>query len=159
MSAVIGVASVVLAILAARGARWAYILFIVLGLAYFPLQAGLQLKPRACQLVFDKELALFSLTNYAHIILFAIFFLISTVQFARYEWSQGSKLLAAAGATVLMGALVELAQGLSGHHNCRLRDLIPDTAGAVLGALIWVTWYALKRKQIPGQFRSHHSYD
>ena len=146
MSALIGVASILLAILAARGTRWAYVLFIVLGLAYFPLQVGFRLNPRACQLVFDKDLAVFSLTNYAHIILFAIFFLISTVQFARYEWSQANKLLAAAGATVLMGALVELAQGLSGHHNCRLRDLIPDTAGALLGAAIVMSWYALKRR-------------
>jgi hypothetical protein len=151
MSVLIGVATILLAILAARGRRWAYVLFIVLGLAYFPLQVGFRLNPRACQLVFDKDLALFSLTNYAHIILFAIFFLISTVQFARYEWAQANKLLAAAGATVVMGALVELAQGLSGHHNCRVRDLIPDSAGAVLGAVIVMSWHALKRKQVPGQ--------
>jgi hypothetical protein len=147
MSVLIGVATILLAILAARGRRWAYVLFIVLGLAYFPLQVGFRLNPRACQLVFDKDLALFSLTNYAHIILFAIFFLISTVQFARYEWAQAYTLLAAAGATVVMGALVELAQSLSGHHNCRLRDLIPDSAGAVLGAVIVMSWHALKRKQ------------
>ena len=156
MSALIAVASIILAILAARGTRWAYLLFIVIGLAYFPLQSGFRLNPRACQLVFDKDLALFSLTNYAHIILFGIFFLISAAQFASYDWSQANRLLAAAGATLLMGALVELAQGISGNHNCRLRDLIPDTAGVVLGALILTGWNALKPKQVPGQRESHH---
>jgi hypothetical protein len=136
MSAIIAVSCVLLAVLAARGVRWAYVLFIVLGLAYFPVKVGFQLDPRGCQLLFDGRLALFSLTNYAHIILFAIFFLISNAQFSRYNWSQRRVLVAAAAATVLMGALVELAQGVSGHHNCRARDLIPDAAGAVLGALL-----------------------
>jgi hypothetical protein len=140
MAAVIGISCLVLAMFAVRGARWAYLLFIVVGLAYFPLQVGFQLEPRACQLVFDGRLALFSMTNYAHIILFAVFFLMSAAHFSRYQWPQGSTLVAAAAATVLMGALVELAQGISGNHNCRARDLIPDTAGAVLGLLLLIAW-------------------
>lgn len=34
-----------------------------------------------------------------------------------------------------MGMLVELSQGVTAHGNCRMRDLIPDSAGALLGFL------------------------
>lgn len=60
----------VLGILALRGVRWAYVTFVVLGLLYFPARIGFRLDPRACQLAIDLPLALFSLTNYAHIGLF-----------------------------------------------------------------------------------------
>jgi hypothetical protein len=36
--------------------------------------------------------------------------------------------------TLAMGALVELAEGITGRGHCRLRDLIPDSAGALAGA-------------------------
>ena len=35
--------------------------------------------------------------------------------------------------TLTVGALLELAQGLTGAGHCRLRDLLPDPAGALLG--------------------------
>ena len=43
-----------------------------------------------------------------------------------------------------MGLLVELAQGISGAHHCRLRDLIPDAAGVVLGAGIVFLWNRMR---------------
>ena len=40
-------------------------------------------------------------------------------------------------ATIVMGALVELAEGVSGQGHCRMRDMLPNTAGAILGLLIF----------------------
>jgi len=34
-----------------------------------------------------------------------------------------------------LGFLVEIAEGATGIHHCRMRDLIPDMAGASLGAI------------------------
>jgi VanZ family protein len=124
-------ARLALGLLALRGVRWAYAAFVVLGLLYFPAKVGFSLEPRPCQLAFDIPLALHSLTNFAHVVLFALFFVMTGAQFRRWDratfaWS--------AAATVLMGALVEAAQGLTGEGNCRLRDLIPDAAGVLLGS-------------------------
>jgi len=122
-----------LGLLALRGVRWAYVAFVVLGLLYFPAKVGLRLAPRPCQLAFDIPLAVHSLTNYAHIVLFAMFFVMTSAQFRMsnrraFAWS--------AVATVVMGALVEVAQGITGEGNCRLRDLIPDSVGILIGSII-----------------------
>jgi hypothetical protein len=120
-------------VLALRGVRWAYLAFVVLGLLYFPAKVGFRLEPRPCQLAFDVPLAIHSLTNYAHVVLFALFFVMTSAQFRpsnrlTFAWS--------AAATIVMGALVEVAQGVTGEGNCRLRDLIPDAAGILAGSLI-----------------------
>jgi hypothetical protein len=129
-----------LGVLSLRGMRWAYVAFVTLGLLYFPAKAGFQLNPRPCQLTFDTPLAIHSLTNYGHIVLFAVFFIMSSAQFRMSNWSP----LAWAGlAAIVMGALVELAQGVTGAGNCRLRDLIPDAVGILIGATI--VWLLIKR--------------
>jgi hypothetical protein len=138
-----GLAFVILAVLSLRGVRWAYVTFIVLGLAYFPVRAGFDLDPRACQLAFSGALAVYSLTNVAHIVLFAIFFLMSAAQFADFD---RAALARAALLTLAMGALVELAEGVSGRGNCRLRDLVPDSAGVALGATTLALWRAVRRR-------------
>jgi VanZ like protein len=138
------IALVLLAVLAFRGVRWAYVSFIVLGLAYFPAKVGFRLEPHACQLAFGAQLAVFSLTNYAHIVMFALFFLMSSAQFGK-QASEVSTLARAALATLAMGALVELAQGVTGNGHCRLRDLIPDSAGIVLGATTMTLWHRARR--------------
>lgn len=120
-------------VLSLRGVRWAFVAFVISGLLYFPVKVGFRLDPNPCQLTFDSSLALHSLTNYAHVVLFALFFLMAYAQFRRpnrptFAWS--------ALATIVMGALVEIAQGLTGEGNCRLRDLIPDTLGILFGSII-----------------------
>lgn len=72
-----------------------------------------------------------ALQNYAHIILFAGFFLLSRRPFRGRRASLWAGL-----ATLLMGALVEAAQGLTGEGNCRLRELQPDGVGVLLGAAL-----------------------
>ena len=39
-------------------------------------------------------------------------------------------------ASFVFGFLVEMAEGATGIHHCRMRDLIPDMTGAVIGAVI-----------------------
>jgi VanZ family protein len=133
----------VLGTLAFRGARWAYITFVFLGLLFFPARVGFHLDPQPCEWELSLPLALFSLTKYAHIVLFAIFFLLTTVQARRY--SRRTQLLIAACAVLAMGVYVEMAQALTGKGHCRLRDLIPDAAGALLGALLVVSWHTIRR--------------
>jgi hypothetical protein len=120
-------------LLALRGVRWAYAAFVGLGLLYFPAKVGFRPDPRPCQLALDIPLAIDSVTNYAHIVLFGLFFVMTSAQFRlpnrrAFAWS--------AAATVAMGALVEVAQGVTGEGNCRLRDLIPDALGILVGSII-----------------------
>jgi len=136
MSTAIALLRILLAILSLRGVRWAYVSFIILGLAYFPAKVGFRLDPHPCQLAFGADLAVLSLGNSPHIVLFGIFFLISYVHFAVRRSTR--PMVTAAVITLVMGVLVELAQGVTGSGNCRSRDLIPDSAGVLLGAAVVV---------------------
>lgn len=133
-----------------RTLRWAYVGVVVLGLLYFPWSVGFRLNPQPCELAFDLPLAVFSLTNYAHIILFALFFLMTSTLFRTLD----RKAFAwAALATLVMGALVEIAEGVTGKGHCRLRDLIPDSAGALIGAAVLLLWIAIRRRLKPAPAR------
>jgi hypothetical protein len=148
MHALTAVLSFVLGILALRGMRWAYAAFILNGLAYFPLRVGFELEPRACQLGLSPALIALSMTNYAHIVLFAIFFIISVPQFRPFGSTGMPSHAAFAGAavaTLIMGAAVEAAQGITGEGNCRLRDLVPDTAGIFVGLAAVALWYRVRK--------------
>jgi hypothetical protein len=136
----------VLGILSLRGMRWAYMTFVVLGLLYFPASVGFRLDPQPCELTFDIPLALHSLTNYAHIVLFILFFLMTSAQFRMSKWSA---LAWAAMAAIIMGVLVELAEGITGNGHCRSRDLIPDGIGILLGAIIVLLWNRVRRRPQP----------
>lgn len=124
---------IALGVLSLRGNRWAYVAFIVLGLLYFPMKAGFRFDPHPCELTFGISLAIHSLTNYAHIVLFALGFVIASAQFRNSNWSMFAW---TALIIIAVGALVEIAEGVTGKGHCRLRDLIPDTAGALLGSVI-----------------------
>ena len=115
-----------------RLSRIAYGLFIVLGLLYFPEKAGFQVTSPICEWKFDLALAVHSLTNYRHIILFTFFFLLT---YAQLPGVRGA-LIWSAAASMTMGLLVELAQGTTGEGHCRMRDLIPDAVGALAGATL-----------------------
>jgi len=131
---------VALGALALRGVRWAYVTFILLSVAFFPVRTWFRFESRACDLTCSGSLALTSLTNYPHIVLFGLFFAGTLAQFSqeRRRSRAGSAFAWAGVATMLMGAVVELEQGLTGRGHCRLRDLLPDAAGAVWAAtLLW----------------------
>jgi len=129
-----------LGVFAFRRVRWAYVLFVALGLLYFPARVGFHFDPRPCEVALDAALALFSLTNVAHVLLFGLFFLMTRAQFrgagvAAPAWS--------AVATLVMGVLVEVAEGVTGRGHCRARDLVPDGAGCLIGAAIAFAWRRL----------------
>ena len=139
---------IVLGILSLRGALWAYLTFVVLGLLYFPISVGFRLNPQPCQLTFDIPLAVHSMTNYAHIILFALFFLMTSAQFKMSTWAGFAW---AATACLAMGILVEVAQGVTGNGHCRSRDLIPDTTGILLGAGVVLLWTRVRARGSSGR--------
>jgi hypothetical protein len=136
----------VLAVLSLRGVRWAYITFIVLGLLSFPTRVSFRLDPQPCELAFNIPLALFSLTNYGHIWRLALFFVMTSAQLRMNKWSAFAL---AALTSIGMGVLVELAEGITGKGHCRVRDLVPDTAGIILGAVIVLVWNALRKRSHP----------
>jgi VanZ family protein len=107
---------------------------------------GFRLNPQPCELTLNIPLAVYSLTNYAHIVLFVLFFLMTSAQFRISQWSGYAW---AAVACIAMGILVEVAEGISGIHHCRVRDLIPDTAGVVLGAGIVLLWKRMRGRPQP----------
>ena len=113
--------------------RWAYALFILLSVCYIPARTGFHLQMPRCEGVPSLGLAVFSLTNYAHIVLFSIFFLMTVMQF---QVRTRAALACAALATLAMGTFVELAEGATRTGNCRLRDLVPDSAAVILGTMV-----------------------
>jgi hypothetical protein len=128
----------VLGVLAFRPMRWAYFTFVALGLLYFPARVGFHFHPKPCECSASLPLALFSLTNYKHIVLFTIFFLMTSAQLRGGRFR--TQLLVALGAVMAMGIYVELAEGFTGEGHCRLRDIVPDLAGALLGASALMVW-------------------
>ena len=137
-----------LALIALRGKRWAYLAFVVLGLLYFPAQTHFRVHAPKCeQLIPTMHMLVLLLRNYAHIALFAGFYWMSWVQFRRTD----ARVVWAFLATLLVGALVEIAEGMTGRGQCRVRDLVPDAAGALGAALVLALWSRLFRK--PGYVR------
>ncbi len=134
-----------LVLLALRGKRWAYLAFVVLGLLYFPAQTHFHVHAPKCeQILPTMQVLLLSLHNYVYIALFAGFYWMSWVQFRRSDARAVWALLA----TLLVGALVEIAEGMTmtGRGHCRVRDLVPDAAGALGAALLLAVWSRLTRK-------------
>ena len=129
---------VVLGALAFRPSRWAYFTFVALGVLFFPARVGFHFHPQPCECALSVPLALFSLTNYGHLVRFTIFFLMTSAQMRSALLR--TQLLLATGAVMAMGIYVELAEGFTGEGHCRLRDLVPDLAGAIVGAVILTLW-------------------
>ncbi len=136
-----------LALIALRGKRWAYFAFVVLGLLYYPAQTHFRVHAPKCELLLPTlHLIVPLLHNYAYIALFAGFYWMSWVQFGRSD-ARGVWALVA---TLLVAALVEIAEGMTGggrgQVHCRVRELVPDAAGAVGAALLLAIWSRLRRK-------------
>lgn len=134
----------VLGVLSLRGVRWAYVTFVMLGLLFFPARVGFRFDPQPCEVAFNIPLAIFSLTNYRHIVLFTLFFVMTSAQLRMSNWSA----FALAALTVIgMGILVELLEGVTGVGHCRVRDLVPDAAGILLGSIVVLVWKATVKRQ------------
>jgi len=140
---------IILGALAFRGVRWAYFTFVALGVLFFPARVGFHFDPKPCECALSLPLALFSLTNYGHVVLFTIFFPMTSVQARGYQTR--TRLLISLGAVWAFGIYVELAEGFTGKGHCRLRDLVPDTAGALIGAILLLTWSKLRQARARSQ--------
>lgn len=136
---------IVLAVLSFRPIRWAYVTFVVLGILFFPARVGFHLHPHPCDCSLSVSLALFTLTKYGHIWRFVFFFLMTAAQVRSSRVS--AQFLIPLGAVLLMGSYVELAEGFTGNGNCRLLDLVPDIAGAAIGAVILTLWKLVRRNR------------
>src|SRR5438874_2429620 len=135
----------VLVLIALRGKRWAYFAFVLLGLLYFPAHTHFRVHvPKCEQILPTVQVLLLSLHNYAYSALFAGFYWMSWVTFQRSDARGIWALLA----TLLVAALVEIAEGMTmkGRGHCRVRDLVPDAAGAVGAMLLLAVWSRLRRK-------------
>ena len=126
----------ILAVLALRGVRWAYAIFILLGLFWIPARTGFRLHAPPCDGFVSLRFSLLSLMKYKHIVLFGLFFLFTWVQLR----SARHAMLWAALATLAMGVLIELEEGATGTGYCHARDLLPDAAGALLGSGVAAVW-------------------
>src|SRR5205814_6791355 len=127
--------------------RWAYFAFVLLGLMYFPAQTHFRVHvPKCEQILPTLQVLVVSLHNYAYIALFAGFYWMSWVTFRRSDARGVWALLA----TLLVAVLVEIAEGMTGggrgQVHCRVRDLVPDAAGALGAALLLAVWSRLFRK-------------
>ena len=145
MKAVEVVLWIVFAVFALRGARWAYAIFILLGLLWIPARTGFHLHAPPCDGDLSLRMVFNALRKYKHVTLFGIFFLMTAAQLPRTR----SALAWAGLATLVMGVLIELEEGATGTGYCHLSDLLPDAAGALLGAAILTGKRALGKGSTP----------
>lgn len=123
----------VLGVLAYQGKRWAFGAFIALTVAYFPIRSNFYFLYRPCEVTLDWPLAVYSLQNYSQIILYCAFFLLAAAQL---PMSRSRHVGAAVAMTLAMGLIVEVSEAMWSRGNCRVRDLIPDGAGALIGTMV-----------------------
>lgn len=154
-----------LAIIALRGKRLAYLAFVLLGLAYLPVQAHFHVHvPKCEQLLPTVQQLVPLLHNYAYIALFAGFYWMSWVQLR----DSNARGLWALVVTLAAGTVFEIAEGITapvvraaarvgaraaaaagagaGAGHCSVRDLVPVVAGALGAAVVLAIWSRLTRK-------------
>ena len=135
-----------LAIVSMFKVRLAYVAFVVLGVLWMPARAAFRFAPEGCETAMSVALALHSLTNYKHIVLFAIFAIMTLAQFdPRDRWRFAKLALIALGMTIV----VEGEQALLGVGHCRVRDLVPNAAGSAIGACLieGIRWIRARRSR------------
>ena len=143
MTILLRIVSVAFVVIALFGKRWAYVAFILASLVYFPAKVGFHLDPHSCELLVPFSLAMYSFQNFGHEILFTLFFIVSAIHFSWTGESRRTVLIKAIAGSLIDGALIEIGEGISGRGHCRLRDLLPDSAGIVAGMVLFVTGAAI----------------
>lgn len=113
--------------------RWGYAVWLLASLTRIPARAGFRLSSPACDARLTLHNAALSMTKVPHMVLFGLFFLVTLVMFDRVNpRSLGWSLVA----TLAVGLLVELEEGATRTGNCRLTDVLPDLAGALVALLL-----------------------
>ena len=141
------VVTVVLAALAIRGVRAAYVAYLLFAVLLIPARVGFQIQPLVCEFPVSVASGLYSLPKWGHVLPSALLSLTTLMQFRQ----RGARaLLWAVALTLGLGLVAEFEQGVFRNGNCRMRDLIPDAAGAFLGAAIGWAWSASRRSGATG---------
>jgi hypothetical protein len=117
--------------LALWGYRWAFVAYIAAALSWMLVETGFTLHAPHCELAVTPEGVMLSMTKFGHVLLFGLFFVITIRQFTKFD---RRAVILSILATIIMGLIVELEEGTTGAGNCRMRDLFPDAAGALLAA-------------------------
>lgn len=138
MTTAASVLLLVTGVLALWGKRWAYFAFVAIGALWIPARTGFRLFRPACEISITPTEAVQSLTNWPHLVLFGLFFVLTAVQLGGERLARLGRAFAI---TLLFGVLIELEQGATRTGNCELHDLIPDAVGALFGAAIMARWY------------------
>lgn len=108
-----------------------------------PARTGFRLIAPACDWRLTLDNLMLSLTKIPHVLLFAVFFLLTLVQFDRISrTSLGLSLLATAAISIL----VEIQQGATRTGNCRLTDVAPNLLGGCLAAALVLATVAAWRR-------------
>jgi hypothetical protein len=109
--------------------RWAYGAYVLVALLRIPSRVGFRLAVPICDTSLTLKNAGLSMTKVPHIALFAIFFVLTALQFEQLDERTLTRSLLA---TAALGLLVELEEGATRTGNCRLTDVLPDIAGALI---------------------------
>jgi hypothetical protein len=115
----------------------------LVAIARIPARTGFVLHSPACDARLSLANAQLSLTKVPHVVLFGLFFLVTIVQFDRLDRRAIGWSLLATGA---LGLLVELEEGATRTGNCRLTDVLPDLAGALIVAALVLAARAAHRR-------------
>jgi hypothetical protein len=126
--------------------RWLYGAYMLVAVVRIPARVHFHLVVPRCDTRLTVLNTRLSMTKISHMALFAVFFLLTVLQFDKldgraFRWS----LLAAAG----LGLLVELEEGASRTGNCRLTDVLPDVAGAAIVGILLLAMLILRKVLAP----------
>jgi hypothetical protein len=122
--------------------RWLYAAYMLVAVLRIPARVHFRLLVPKCDTRLTLVNARLSMTKVPHIVLFAVFFVFTLLQFDQlnpraFRWS----LLA----TAALGLLVELEEGASRTGNCRVTDVLPDVVGAAIAATMLLATLTLRR--------------
>ena len=134
--------------------RWLYGAYMLVAVGRIPARVHFRLVAPHCDTRLTLTNARLSMTKVPHMVLFAVFFLLTLLQFDRlnpraFRWS----LLT----TAALGLLVELEEGASRTGNCRMTDVLPDITGAVLVGAVLFGLFALRRSWVSSSTRASAS--
>ena len=112
-----------------RHRRWAYALYMLVGILRIPARTGFHLYALRCDWHLTATNASRSLTKLPHIVLFGCFFLLTAAQFDTID---RRSLAWSFAATVGLGLLIEIQEGVTRTGNCRFTDVLPDALGGLI---------------------------
>ena len=109
--------------------RWAYGAYMAVGVFAIPARTRFHFRPLRCDARLTEANVTAALSKGPHVILFAFFFLLTAAQFDTIDRRSLSWSFAA---TVGLGFLVEIEEGLTRTGNCRYTDVLPDIVGGLI---------------------------